>query len=82
MAAAAGHGASSTSSSSSMGSASAVSRPTDRRQNHSVAELEGLQLRYQPTWLLTMIGGAEAMDSYCQVNRHTSSTSSEYPTTR
>ena len=54
-----------------MGSASlpaaAVSHPTDRRQNHSVAELEGLQLRYQPTWLLTMIGGAEAMDSYCQV---------------
>ena len=51
-----------------LSTSSTVSRPTDRRQNHSVAELEGLQLRYQPTWLLTMIGGGEAMDSYCQVN--------------
>ena len=41
------------------------------RQNHSVAELEGLQLRYQPSWLLTMIGGGQAIESYCQVpGRH------------
>ena len=44
------------------------SRPTERNQNHSVAELEGLQLRYQPTWLLTMIGGNQAMESYCQAS--------------
>ncbi|GAX86552.1 hypothetical protein CEUSTIGMA_g13959.t1 [Chlamydomonas eustigma] len=39
----------------------------DQRQNHCVAELEGLQLRYQPSWLMTMMGGPRSMDSYCQV---------------
>lgn len=38
--------------------------PSERKQNHCLAELDGLQLRCQPTFLMSMIGGAHAMDSY------------------
>jgi hypothetical protein len=49
-------------------SESALGRLSSQKQNHCVAELEGLQLRYQPSWLMTLIGGSRAMDSYCQVS--------------
>lgn len=42
-------------------------RATDamlRKQSHCLAELEGLQLCYQPTWLLSMVGGDASLESY------------------
>lgn len=31
---------------------------------HSVLELEGLQFRYEPSWLMSMIGGSDSISSY------------------
>lgn len=41
---------------------------------HSVLELEGLQFRYQPSWLMSMIGGSDSISSYNNVGAHFAAT--------
>lgn len=45
----------------------------------SVTELEGLVMRYQPTWLLLLIGGAEAVQVYNNVSNPVDGKPSDRP---